>query len=215
MKSALILHGGWDGHEPQACATLFARELSARGFSVELSGTLSVLEDAAALDRLSLIVPIWTMGTISEAQEKNLTGAVLHGCGLAGFHGGMGDAFRSAINYQWMVGGQFVSHPDNIKPYRVRIVNRSDAITRGIDDFDVQTEQYYMLVDPRNEVLATTTMQSTSAPWTNGVEMPVAWKKLHGEGRIFYSALGHQAAEFERVPQQLELTLRGMVWAAR
>jgi type 1 glutamine amidotransferase len=215
MKTALIVWGGWKNHEPQQCAELFAAELTTRGFSVELSNTLASFDDAEALKRYSLIVPNWTMGTLSAQQEKNLVAAVIAGTGLAGFHGGMGDAFRGSIEYQWMVGGQFVAHPDNIKEYTVNIVNRPDLITKGITDFTVRTEQYYMLVDPRNEVLATTVAQSVSAPWTNGVITPVVWKKVHGAGRVFYCALGHQRAEFSEVPEQLEITLRGMVWAAR
>jgi type 1 glutamine amidotransferase len=215
MKTALIVWGGWKNHEPQQCAELFASELTTRGFAVELSTTLASFDDAEALKRYSLIVPNWTMGTLSAQQEKNLVAAVSAGTGLAGFHGGMGDAFRGNIEYQWMVGGQFVAHPDNIKEYTVNIVNRPDPITKGITDFTVSTEQYYMLVDPRNEVLATTVAQSVSAPWTNGVITPVVWKKVHGVGRVFYSALGHRRAEFSEVPEQLEITLRGMVWAAR
>ena len=215
MRTALIVWGGWDRHEPKQCAELFAAELTARGFTVELSSSLASFEDAAALKRHSLIVPMWTMGTLSAEQEKTLVDAVLAGTGLAGFHGGMGDAFRGSINYQWMVGGQFVAHPDNIKDYTVNIVNRADPITEGINDFEVHSEQYYMLVDPRNEVLATSVAQSVSAPWTNGVVVPCIWKKVHGEGRVFYSALGHERAEFSAVPEQLELTLRGMEWAAR
>jgi type 1 glutamine amidotransferase len=215
MKTALIAHGGWEGHHPQALAELFAGELAAHGFSVTRSDTLSAFDDAAALSAFSLIVPMWTMGTLTEAQEKNLTGAVLAGTGLGGFHGGMGDAFRGSIGYQWMVGGQFVAHPDNIKDYTVNLVNRADPIVAGLDDFAVHTEQYYMLVDPRNEVLATTTHRSASAPWTDGVVMPCIWKKRHGLGRVFYSALGHQPSEFAAVPAQLEITLRGLVWAAR
>ena len=215
MKTALIVWGGWDRHEPKQCADLFAEELTARGFKVELSNSLASFEDAAALKNHSLIVPMWTMGTLSANQEKTLGAAVMAGTGLAGFHGGMGDAFRGSIAYQWMVGGQFVAHPDNIKDYTVNIVNRADPITEGINDFEVHSEQYYMLVDPRNEVLATTVAQSASAPWTNGVVVPCIWKKVHGEGRVFYSALGHERAEFSAVPEQLELTLRGMEWAAR
>ncbi len=215
MKTALIVFGGWEGHEPRPCAELFATELTARGFTVDLSNALTSFDDAPALARYSLIVPMWTMGTLTPQQEKNLVAAVLGGTGLAGFHGGMGDAFRGSINYQWMVGGQFVSHPDNIKEYTINIVNRGDPLTADISDFNVRTEQYYMLVDPRNEVLATSVAQSVSAPWTNGVVMPCMWKKVHGKGRIFYSALGHHCADFLAVPQQLELTLRGMVWAAR
>ena len=215
MKTALIVWGGWARHEPQQCAELFSAELSARGFDVTLSSTLAAFDDAAALGRYSLIVPMWTMGTLSPEQEKNLVAVVMAGTGLAGFHGGMGDAFRGSVSYQWMVGGQFVAHPDNIKDYTVNIVNTGDPITAGIEDFEVHTEQYYMLVDPRNEVLATTVAQSVSAPWTNGVVTPCVWKKVHGEGRVFYSALGHERAEFAAVPEQLEITLRGMEWAAR
>jgi type 1 glutamine amidotransferase len=217
MKSVLLFHGGWPGHEPVECAELFARELGARGFAVETHDTLACLDDAARVASFDLIVPLWTMGAITKEQEKNLADAVTAGTGLAGFHGGMGDAFRGAIGYQWMVGGIWAAHPDDVKPYRVNITaaGRADPILAGIDDFDVVTEQYYMLVDPLNEVLATTTFKSASAPWTDGVVMPVVWKKQHGAGRVFYSALGHKAQEFRDVPQQLELTLRGMAWAAR
>ncbi len=194
---------------------MFAEKLTKRGFEVEVSETLDVLDDGARLARFSLIVPMWTMGTMSRLQEDNLTHAVLAGTGLAGFHGGMGDAFNGRNLYQWMAGGQFVSHPDGIKKYTVNLAKRDDPILAGLADFEVDTEQYYMLVDPRNEVLATSTFISTEAPWVNGVVMPVVWKKMHGKGRVFYSALGHECAEFTAVPQQLEITLRGMAWAAR
>jgi type 1 glutamine amidotransferase len=215
MKNALIVWGGWDGHEPKQCADLFAPKLAARDFNVEISSTLDVFTDTAKLAGLSLIIPIWTCGTLSPEQSKGVIDAVSSGVGLAGFHGGMCDAFRGNIDWQWMTGGQFLAHPDNIKDYTINIVNKTDPITAGIADFKVRSEQYYMLVDPRNEVLATTTHQSVSAPWTNGVVMPFVWKKLHGKGRVFFSAMGHQCAEFTTVPQQLEITLRGMLWAAR
>ncbi|HRI81511.1 MAG TPA: ThuA domain-containing protein [Opitutaceae bacterium] len=214
-KKALIFQGGWDGHQPVECAALFAGKLAERGFAVEVVDTLDVLNAADRLKALDLIIPLWTGGKLTPDQEKNLEAAVISGVGLAGFHGGMCDAFRGSINYQWMTGGQFLCHPDNIKEYLIRIVNRDDPITRGIPDFRVKSEQYYMLVDPRNEVLAVTTHQSVSAPWTNGVEMPFVWKKVHGAGRVFYSASGHQCQEFTDFPEQLELTLRGMSWAAR
>ncbi len=215
MKNALIVWGGWDGHEPKRCAELFAPQLQARGFTVEVSDRLTAFDDPDRLRALALIVPLWTMGTIEKPQVENLVAAVKSGVGLAGFHGGMGDSFRGSIDYQWMVGGQFVAHPDGIKEHGVHVVRPDDPIMAGIADFTVNSEQYYMLVDPRNEVLATTTHHSASAPWTNGVVMPYVWKKRHGEGRVFFSALGHQAREFTDVPAQLEITLRGMAWAAR
>jgi type 1 glutamine amidotransferase len=216
MKHALIFQGGWDGHEPAACAALFEKELAARGFTVTVADTLECLDDPEALGRLDLIVPIWTMGTLAPEQEANLIAAVRGGTGLAGFHGGMGDAFRGAVGYQWMVGGQFVSHPDNIRDYIVRLVQRDDPILQGMpSELSVRSEQYYMLVDPANEVLATTVFECQDAPWVNGTVMPVVWKKRHGRGRVFYSALGHVCREFSEQPLQLEITLRGMAWASR
>jgi uncharacterized protein len=213
VSDALIVHGGWDGHQPQAFAELCAELLRGEGVSVEVSDTLDALtEDRLA--HLSLVVPIWTMGTISHERLTDLLEAVCKGVGIAGFHGGMGDAFRDATDYQFMVGGQFVSHPDGIKDYDVHIVDPTDPLTEGLTDFSVTSEQYYMHVDPSNHVLATTTFDPETAPWVAGTMMPVAWTRRWGAGRVFYSSLGHAPAELD-VPEARELLRRGMLWAAR
>jgi type 1 glutamine amidotransferase len=191
-KSALVTHGGWNGHEPAKCAALFAPILEQEGFDVRVTDTLDVYLEKDYLDSLSLIVPIWTMSTITKEQEAGLLAAVKSGVGIAGWHGGMGDSFRNNTEYQFMVGGQWVAHPDNIIDYEVNISDRGDPITKGIPDFKMHSEQYYMHVDPSNEVLATTTFRDrVSTPWVNGTVMPVVWKRMWGQGRVFYSSLGH------------------------
>lgn len=214
MKSALLVWGGWEGHEPRKCVELFAPFLKAQGYAVEISNTLDSFLDAAKLNALSLIVPSWTMGTITAEQTKGLLDAVANGVGLAGWHGGMGDAFRNNTEYQFMVGGQFVAHPGNIQEYTVHIVNHTDPITTGIKDFRMKSEQYYMHVDPSNEVLATTTFNGTDAPWTKGCVMPVVWKRAWGKGRVAYCSLGHVARDFE-VVEAREMVQRSMLWASR
>ena len=211
---ALIVWGGWEGHEPREFADHYATVLRDEGFEVDVSGSLDALVDADALGRLRLIVPIWTMGEIGPDPLRGLLDAVAGGVGLAGFHGGMGDAFRAATDFQWMVGGQFVAHPDNVKDYDVTIVDRESPITRGLADFAVTSEQYYMHVDPSNEVLATTTFHPSSAPWAEGVVMPVVWTRRWGAGHVFYSSLGHSTTELA-VPEVGEIQRRGMLWAAR
>ncbi len=212
MSDALIVWGGWDGHSPEAFSELCAGMLRDEGFTVERSSSLDAL--SGDLSGLRLIVPIWTMGAIESEPLAALLDAVAGGVGIAGFHGGMGDAFRDAAEYQWMVGGQFVAHPDGIKDYDVTIVDRESPITRGLDDFHVRSEQYYMHVDPSNHVLATTVFDPVSAPWAAGVVMPVAWTRQWSAGRVFYSSLGHAPEELE-VPETRELLRRGMLWAAR
>jgi type 1 glutamine amidotransferase len=213
-KRALIVFGGWEGHSPGETAAIVATDLAEAGIDVELSGNLDCLLDEARLRSFDLLVPNWTMGELSREQEAALLQAVEGGTGLGGFHGGMGDAFRGSPGYQFMVGGQWVAHPDNFRDYVVNIADRSHPIVAGIDDFRVHSEQYYMHVDPANRVLATTTFEPASAPWVNGAVMPVAWTRMHGRGRVFYQSIGHGPKEFD-VPEVREITRRGLVWACR
>jgi len=212
-RKALIVWGGWSGHEPERCAGIVRGMLEEEGFSVRVESTTEAFADPG-LAHLSLVVPILTMAKIEKTELANLSRAVRSGVGLAGFHGGMCDAFRDAVEYHFMCGGQWVAHPGNIIDYRVNVMRRDDPVMQGIEDFDYRSEQYYMHVDPSNQVLATTTFSGQHAAWIEGVVMPVVWKRRHGEGRVFYSALGHVAAEFEVAPMRT-LFRRGMVWAAR
>ncbi len=210
MKQALIVWGGWEGHEPRQVAEILADALQDEGFEVEIAHTLDALRDEAKLRSLDLIVPQWTMGEIAPDQLGPLLAAVRSGVGLAGLHGGMGDAFRKETEFQFMVGGQWVAHPGGAGvTYRVEIVKPDDPIVAGIEDFEVTSEQYYMHVDPNNEVLAVTYF-----PEYGPAPVPVVWKKMYGEGRVFYSSLGHNA-EVAAQAEPLTIMTRGMLWAAR
>jgi uncharacterized protein len=213
MRSALIIWGGWQGHDPEECAAIYRRWLHEDGFSVRIETDLGVLADPSILD-LSLIIPIYTMSRIEKDQVENLTRAVAGGVGLAGHHGGMSDAFRESVEYQFMVGGQWVAHPGNIIDFRVDVARPDDPVMQGIKSFDYTSEQYYMHVDPRIEVLATTTFSGEHAPWIEGTVMPVVWKTTYDKGRVFHSTLGHRASEFE-VPEMATILRRGINWAAR
>jgi hypothetical protein len=192
---------------------VFVPWLRQQGFEVTVSETLDAYLDAPLLGSVQLIVPIWTMGTISGEQEKGLLSAVERGVGIAGWHGGMADSFRANTEYQYMVGGQWVAHPGGITRYVVHIVDHSDPITAGLSDFTMVSEQYYLHVDPSNEVLATTTFDGATHPWIAGTVMPVIWKRRYGKGRVFYSSAGHVAKDFD-VPEARAVVQRGMLWAA-
>lgn len=214
MKSALFVCGGWEGHEPETCAGIFAPFLRGQDYEVEISRTLDAYLDEERMKALDLVVQVWSMGEITGEQERGLVEAVESGVGLAGWHGGLADSFRSNPTYQFMVGGQFVAHPGGIVDYEVNIVDRNDPITAGLEDFRVRSEQYYLHVDPHNEVLATTTFGGEHAPWTEGATVPVVWKKRWGDGRVFYCSLGHKAADFD-VPEARKIVERGLLWASR
>ena len=217
MKKALIFYGGWERHDPARVSARFAAMLEKNGFAVDRVEGTDALEDGEKLLAYDLIVPCMTMSTLPRACEKNISYAVSRGVGLAGCHGGMCDAFRNSTEWQFITGGQWVAHPgnDGVK-YTVNIRRGSSPIIDGIEDFEISSEQYYLHVDPAIEVLATTRF-----PVANGyhaankpVDMPVAWTKYWGLGRVYYCSLGHNDGVFAASPSACLLMERGMLWAA-
>ena len=214
-KRALIVYGGWAGHDPKGVAETFKNILETENFDVELSDSLDAFcKDLTVYD---LLIPIWTMGDIPTEAEQNVCKAVKDGVGIAGCHGGMCDAFRNHVDWQFMTGAQWVAHPGNIIDYRVDVKRgAASPIVQDIPDFDVTSEQYYILVDPAVQVLATTRFVYPDCPQSaNGpVDLPVVYTKLWGKGRVFYNSLGHDRKIFD-IPEARELMRRGFLWASR
>jgi len=213
LKKALFVYGGWEGHDPVGCRDLFVPWMKQSGFDVVVSDTQAPYADAALMKTVDLIVQVWTMGTIAKEPLQGLLAAVKGGAGLAGWHGGLGDAYRNETEYRYMVGGDWVAHPGGIIDYEVHVTDHEDPVTAGLSDFKVKSEQYLMHVNPNNKVLATTRFSGAVDPWIDGYTMPVAWKKVYGKGRVFYTSLGHVAADFQ-VPQALAIVQRGILWAS-
>lgn len=215
-KKALIFRGGWDGHEPILVGDRFAAALRKNGYDVEVYDSQDCLADGEYLKTLDLIVPCWTMGEISGEYRENISQAVVRGTGLAGCHGGMCDAFRQDTEWQFMTGGQWVSHPGGDgQNYMVNICRGSSPIVEGLEDFPVCSEQYYLHVDPAVEVLATTRFPVVNYYHCSNkpVDMPVVWTKYWGCGRVFYSSLGHHDDVFDKSPNAMIMMERGMLWA--
>jgi type 1 glutamine amidotransferase len=212
-KKVLFVYGGWEGHDPELTRDIFVPWMRSEGAEVTVRDNLDCYTDSALMNHTDLIIQVWTMGKISNEQEQGLLTAVKSGVGLAGWHGGLGDAFRNNVEYQFMVGGQWVAHPGGVIHYDVHILDHEDKVTSGLKDFHMHSEQYYMHVDPNVKVLATTTFNGDHAWWIDGCVIPVAWKKMYGKGRVFYSSLGHVAKDFD-VPEALEIMKRGIRWAA-
>lgn len=218
-KQAMIVYGGWDGHTPKQSAEVFAPELERAGFNVSMEDSLEVYADHARVRAMDLIVPIWTGGELTGPQWQGLSEAVYGGTGIAGFHGGIIDAFRAHTGYQMMTGGQWVAHPGNAEAkYEVRITDRAHEITTGLGDFVLaNTEQYYMHVDPGVHVLCETTFTGEygdAKTYPAPTVMPYAWTRAFGEGRVFVAAWGHTYKDFD-VPEARQLVTRGMLWASR
>jgi type 1 glutamine amidotransferase len=212
-RKALIVWGGWAGHEPEAGARLVEAMLREDGFTVAVTDDYSAMGGPDIAD-FSLVVPIVTNDEIEKDVVARLSNAVRAGVGLAGYHAALATSFRRSVEWHFLCGVQWVAHPGNIIDFYVDIARPDDPLMQGIRGFDYRSEQYYLHYDPSVEILATTTFTGEHDPATAGVVMPVVFKRQFGAGRIFYSALGHVAAEFEH-PQMREVLRRGLNWAAR
>jgi type 1 glutamine amidotransferase len=212
-RKVLMTYGGWAGHDPKVITDTIADWLRAEGAHVIISDDLEVYTNDSLMSSINLIIQNVTMGSISRLQSEGLIAAIKRGAGLAGCHGGIGDSFRDNPDYQFVVGGQWVAHPGGEVDFTVHITNDKDPICAGISDFEIHTEQYYMHIDPNIKVLATTTYSGEHGDWFAGAVMPVVWKKYYGEGRVFYTSLGHARHDFD-VPEAWEILTRGIRWAS-
>lgn len=227
-KKCLIVRGGWDGHDPVATTNVFVPILESAGFGVDIEDTPEVYADAAAMGAYDLVVQCMTMGSATVDEVDGLRRAVANGTGFAGWHGGIIDSFRASTDYLQLVGAQFAAHPHaaqdrgrlDVEPYRDYTVRFTQAgaehpVTQGMQDFDVRTEQYWVLTDGLNEVLADCSLvPGPGDEWHEPVTMPVAWTRKWGSGRIFVTSLGH-TVETVTDPHVRALIERGITWAAR
>lgn len=215
-KKALCTYGGWDGHTPKKSTEIMRDLLIKEGFEVDFEKNMKKYKDEDYMESIDLVVACHTMSKISKEEEKGLINAVMDGTGLVGWHGGLCDSFRENVDYQFMTGAQWVAHPGNAgTTYTVKFLpnKKDDPIIKGLNDFEITSEQYYLHVDPGIEILATTEFKSMAMPWIDGVVMPVAYKKRWGDGKIFYASIGHTYKDFD-IPEALEMMRRGMLWAA-
>jgi type 1 glutamine amidotransferase len=226
-RTALVVRGGWEGHHPVAATDRFVPHLEANGFRVRVEGSPKVYADADYMAGVDLVMQCMTMSTIEPAELAGLVAAVRNGTGLAGWHGGIADSYRNSADYLHMIGGQFACHPpkaaeerrgeqaDHFIPHRVEITAPDHPITAGVADFDLVTEQYWVLADAYNEVLATTTLAARPwDPWHRPVTSPAIWTREWGRGHVFVCTPGHDM-DVLRDPTVTTIIERGLVWAAR
>ena len=223
------MRGGWDGHQPVEASNLFIPFLEENGFTVRVEESTAIYTDAAELAATDLIVQVNTMSTIEKDEFEGLRTAVENGTGMAGWHGGIADSYRNNSDYLQFIGGQFAAHPgkhpsertgEQSDNYVVHTITMTDAaadhpITKGIGDFELETEQYWVLHDDYLDVLATTTQAVREwDPWNRPITSPAIWIRQWGKGRIFVSTPGHRVEILEN-PSVRTVIERGMLWAAR
>jgi uncharacterized protein len=217
-RTALVVRGGWEGHSPVEATDRFVPFLEEHGFAVDLSDSPEVYADAERLAATDLVVQCYTQGVASDAAVLGLSAAVAAGTGLAGWHGGICDSFRGSPDYLHLTGGQWAAHPGGFVEHQVEVVaDRADhELVAGLSPrWSVDTEQYWVLTDELNDVLATTTLAvGDDTPWRQPVTCPAVWTRHWGEGRVFVTTVGHKLDDLDH-PDVRTVIERGLLWASR
>ena len=212
MPKVLVLSG--PNHGFDKCAPIVAEALT-RDASLEVTLTedKSILaEGLGSYDVVVLGTGFTTLerqpdGTnkrvpdLTLEQAQGLFAFVWGGGGLVGVHGTGwwigGEAMK-------LVGGHANWHPAGLE-FPVEIADRDHPVTRGLGDFTVTDEIYMSAWDPAIHVLATAT-------WAER-KLPMAWTHKYGDGRVFYTTLGHGPSTFQN-PAVQQLLTSGARWAA-
>ncbi|XOV81012.1 MAG: ThuA domain-containing protein [Aestuariibacter sp.] len=203
----LLLYGGWEGHLPRKMAEIFRQRFSGQ-YDIKLHSSLDYLLSPEIYE-FDAIIPLWTQGELSPAQESAFSAAISYGLGLIAWHGSA-DAFRCNQQFKMMLGGTFISHPGDKVHYPVVPVTNPQISIVDMPVFELESEQYYMHVDPSVNWVAETVFTSSNRPW-HKVRMPVSWTKMWGQGRVFYTAIGHDVESFEH-DAALKLLGKGIEW---
>ena len=216
-RQALIVRGGWEGHSPVEATDRFIPFLEEHGFSVEVHDSPEVYADADRLSATDLVVQCYTQGVATDEQVLTLSAAVQAGTGLAGWHGGIVDSFRGSPDYLHLTGGQWAAHPGGFVEYQAVVVpeRSTHPIVEDLDTWQLNTEQYWVLTDDLNDVLATTTFPvGPETPWREELTCPAVWTRQWGKGRVFVSTIGHKLEDLD-IPDVRTMTQRGLLWASR
>lgn len=201
-----------------------------RGWSVfhTESGAVHTPENLA---RFSAVVWHQVSGdVVDEAQKQALREWIEAGGGWVGVHGAGGDG---AYAWRWYVedllGAQFIGHPmgPQFQDARLVVEDRGHPATAQLPESFVHNEEWYSFdrsVRAKGYRVLATVDESTYSPRLKflgadrdlrmGGDHPVIWSHCAGKGRVFYSALGHQAKSYA-LPEMEHLLEGAIAWSAR
>ena len=179
------------------------------------------------LDDFDAIVLDNTSGEFLNDQEmKDLLDAVHEdGIGLVGVHSALDSSYNGAnsAEYHEMLGGYFSGHPFNTFPHPIvnfPIINEEPsfpAVSHFAHEFWKQDELYVPKNWSRDKVNVLLRMDQSKLDFTGittppGNDVAVAWVKMYGKGRVFYSTLGHTKESFSD-PEIRRMYEEAVKWA--
>jgi len=206
MKKILYVYGGPEFHPTEPGGKMLAQFLKADG-RLELEMT----NDLDAFIRLPggqyAAVVLYATGfhdDLTPQREQGLLDFVRAGGGFVGIHSAA-DSFRGSRAYVDMLNGEFLTHPEHHE-FKVTIADKSHYLVARMPDFSIYDEMYHLQnFDPAKcAVVAQTQWQ--------GKQMPMAYARDYGQGRVTYVAPGHTLQTW-RHPEFQKLLIRAIAWS--
>ncbi len=203
MKKTLLMIGG-EHHAFERCADILADFLKSTG-----TADCAITTDREAFTRLEGYdaVIVYTFGgRLTDAQEKGLCDWVHKGGAFIGLHSAAA-SFTGNSRYMEMIGMQ-VAQGQPVMEYRVFIKDFDHEVSRQLSEFVVNDEPYKL--EPRTKE----NLHWLLACRLKNEPQPVAYTRMYGRGRVFYTVFGHHE-EALRHPVVQRVIRRGLMWATR
>jgi type 1 glutamine amidotransferase len=197
---------------PAAVAGLKAT-LGAAGYTVEASEDPALIT-AAKLQTLAALILVSTtgkpLGDSPEAALAAIEAFVQRGGALVGLHSASSTTYEPPITFTRLIGGRFVNHPGSVRQANCHGQGKHPAVARIPEPFVVRDEIYVMSnLRPDNQVILTCEAFGDTA-----TRLPIAWYRQEGQGRVFYTALGHEITDWTATsPYLRDHALPGILWA--
>ena len=192
------------GHEPSVRLRDVGRPMLDRGIHLYYTSDLNDInpENLAKYDVVLLYANYHEphYPETSADVENALVGYVENGGGFVGLHSASGN-FRDSERFIEMLGGEFESHGEGT--FSTRIAEPGHEIMAGFEGFESWDETY--VHQNHNEENRTVLSYREDEPYT--------WIRNHGDGRVFYTAWGHNERTWQN-PGFHDLLERGIRWAA-
>lgn len=214
-------HSAGYRHDVIPLSAAILTELGRNCGAFEVAATEDVSEFSPDnLERYAAVM-FFTTGELpmSSVQKAALLDFVRAGRGFLGVHSAT-DTFYAWPDYLDLIGGTFDGHPWH-QVVTIQVADSSDPTVAflgnslqfndeiyQIRDFDVHGSKVLLRLDPNSVDLEKDGVHRRPYGW------PLAWKRSFGKGRVFYSALGHEASVWQD-PRYQRMITNAILWSMR
>jgi uncharacterized protein len=197
----LFLGNAGKDHDSTRSAPILKAALAQYGFNFSYATDLADL-NAANLGQYDAVMLAGSDGVLSPAQERALVDFVANGKGLLAIHAAA-SSFTASPTYAALIGGR--AQTGTAGDIGASVANASHAVTSGLQPFQISDESLTFTATAADRTVLLNRGGAQSPE-------PLAWVRSQGQGRVFYTALGHDERSWSNAGFQ-QLLKNAISWA--